>query len=222
MSRNRDLQVLGQDDWLVFARTATGVLVYTVIETDWHWLEAPHEGLAGHGSPEWREDNQFMHDWVSGRAGDYDWQVYDIEPWPREEDDAFVNQSAANYLPRKEERSVRRWPWPRPDSVPRRRVRRVRHVLVELTLVGSQILYQVARLNLGKTVSGRGKVGAQRGPRGGCRLGPAPCRNTALGSARNAEATVHVLVEGVPPSHQITPLRDDPGWYRFRAHRPSR
>ena len=53
MSRNHDLKVLGQDSWLLFARTATGMLVYTVIETD-SPLEAPHEGLAGHGSPEWR------------------------------------------------------------------------------------------------------------------------------------------------------------------------
>ena len=110
-----------------------------------------------------------------------------------------MNQSAAHFLPRKEERSVRRWPWPRPDSAPRRRVRRVRHVLVELTLVGSQVLYQVARLNLGKIVSGRGNVGAQRGPRGGCRLGSAPRRDTALGPARNAGATVYVRVEGCCP-----------------------
>jgi len=163
MSRDRDLKVLGQDDWLLFARTATGVLVYTVVETDWHWLEAPNEGLAKHGSPEWREDNQFMHGWVSGRPEDYDWHVYDIQPWPREQDDAFVQQSAAHYLPRKEQRSVRRWPWPRPGSAPRRRVRRARHVLVELTLVGSELLYQVARLSAGKIVPGRRRVGSQRG-----------------------------------------------------------
>ena len=56
------------------------MLVYTAIDTDWHWLEAPHEGHAKHGSPEWREDGQFMHDWVSSHPEDYDWQVCDIEP----------------------------------------------------------------------------------------------------------------------------------------------
>lgn len=90
MSGNRHLRILGQDDRLLYARTATGVLVYTAIDTDWHWLEAPHEGQAKHGSPEWREDGQFMHDWVSSHPEDYDWQVCDTEPWPPEADEAFV------------------------------------------------------------------------------------------------------------------------------------
>jgi hypothetical protein len=161
MSRNRDLKILGQDDRLLFARTATGGLVFTVIETDWHWLDAPHEGRAKHGSPEWREDNQYMHDWVSGHSKDYAWQACDIGDWSPKGDDAFVHQSAAHYLPRREERSVRRWLWPRRDSAPRRRIRRVRHVLAELTLLVGQILYQVAQLNLGKIVPGPGNADAQ-------------------------------------------------------------
>jgi hypothetical protein len=160
MSRDRDLKILGQDDRLIFARTATGMLVFTVIATDWHWLDAPHEGLAKHGSPEWREDNQYMHEWVSGHSKDRDWQVCDIGDWSREEDDAFVNESATHYLPRRQERSVRRWVWPRRDSAPLRRVRRVGHVFAELTLVAGQILYQVAQLNLGKIVPGLGNAGA--------------------------------------------------------------
>ncbi|HUK72134.1 MAG TPA: hypothetical protein VLW50_25755 [Streptosporangiaceae bacterium] len=147
MSRNRDLNILGRHDRLLFARTAEGVLVCAVIETDWHWLDAPHEGQATPGSPEWREDNQYMHDWVSGRSKDYDWRACDT-PWSPESDEAFVNQSAAHYLPPRKERSVRRLLWPRRQSAPARRICRAAHVLAELTLVVGQILYQVARFRL--------------------------------------------------------------------------
>ncbi len=168
MSGNRHLRILGQDDRLLYARTATGVLVYTVIDTDWHWLEAPHEGQAKHGSPEWRGDNQFMHDWVSSHPEDYDWQVYDIEPWPPAADEAFVSKSAAQYLPGKEKRA-RRWLWPHRDSAPRRSVRRAGHVLVELgaatlaaSVAVSQIPFQAARRNrLGMIFSGLGRARAQ-------------------------------------------------------------
>ena len=172
MSGNRHLRILGQDDRLLYARTATGVLVYTAIDTDWHWLEAPHEGHAKHGSPEWREDGQFMHDWVSSHPEDYDWQVCDIEPdiesWPPEADEAFVQKSAAHYLPRKEKRA-RHWLWPHRDAAPRRSVRRAGRVLVELGaatfaagLAVSQIPFQAAGRNrLGKIFSGLGRARAQ-------------------------------------------------------------
>lgn len=168
MSGNRHLRILGQDDRLLYARTATGVLVYTAIDTDWHWLEAPHEGQAKHGSPEWREDGQFMHDWVSSHPEDYDWQVCDIEPWPPEADEAFVQKSGAHYLPRKEKRA-RRWLWPHRDAAPRRSVRRAGRVLVELGaatlaagLAVSQIPFQAAGRNrLGQIFSGLGRARAQ-------------------------------------------------------------
>lgn len=98
-------RVLGQDDWLIFARTADGRLVYIVIECDPTWLSAPHEGDAIYGSREWRADNAFMQEHVTRNADSYHWRECDRDTdgtrldWPVSEDDGFAARAAAHYLP---------------------------------------------------------------------------------------------------------------------------
>jgi hypothetical protein len=96
--------ILGQDDWLIFGRTADGTLVFTVIETDWHWLQSPNKGQADYGSPAWRVDNSYMHMYVSEHRDGYYWRecytdadgtVFD---WPESEDAAFIARSRQTYL----------------------------------------------------------------------------------------------------------------------------
>jgi hypothetical protein len=100
--------ILGQDDWLIFGRTADGTLVYTVIETDWHWLDAPHGGLGECDCPDdmaaCRIDSSWMHLYVSEHRDGYYWQKCnpDIDgtalDWPESEDAAFVARSRQTYL----------------------------------------------------------------------------------------------------------------------------
>ena len=96
--------ILGQDDWLIYGRTVTGTLVYTVIETDWHWLESPNKGQAEYGSPAWRVDNTYMQTYVSKHRDGYYWRECDTDTdgkslaWPSSEDIAFMTHSRKTYL----------------------------------------------------------------------------------------------------------------------------
>ncbi len=96
--------ILGQDDWLIYGRTATGTLVYTVIETDWHWLQAPNKGQAEYGSAAWRVDNSYMQQYISGHRDGYVWRECDTDTdgtslaWPQSDDANFIMQSRKTYL----------------------------------------------------------------------------------------------------------------------------
>ncbi len=98
-------RMLGQDDWLIFARTEDGRLVYTVIETDPVWLSAPHEGDGIYGSREWRADNAYVLEHVTNHANSYYWRECGSDTdgtylgWPACDDDGFTAQSARTYLP---------------------------------------------------------------------------------------------------------------------------
>lgn len=108
------VKILGQDDWLVYGRTADGRLVYTVIETDWHWLEAPHKGQCwneetgrncdGETRVICRIDASYMHLYVSQHRAEYDWRECDTDTdgtylgWPESDDEAFIARSRATYL----------------------------------------------------------------------------------------------------------------------------
>lgn len=99
------MKILGQDDWLVFARRDDGTLVYTVIECDSAWLDAPFKGDAEYGTPEWRIDNTFMHIHVTQNASSYYWQECDHDPvsgeylgWPEDKDESFMAGSRSHYL----------------------------------------------------------------------------------------------------------------------------
>lgn len=108
-------RILGQDDWLIFGRTADGRLVYTVIETDWHWLEAPHKGQCwdeetgrncnGETLSVCRIDSSYMLLWITQHKSEYDWRECDHDPvsgeylgWPESEDAEFMARSRATYL----------------------------------------------------------------------------------------------------------------------------
>lgn len=101
---NIPARILGQDDWLIYGRTDDGRLVYTVIETDWHWLETPSRGDAEYGSVAWRIDNSVMQLYVSEHRGEYYWRECDLDTdgtrldWPESDDADFVNRSRAHYL----------------------------------------------------------------------------------------------------------------------------
>lgn len=99
--------ILGQDDWLIYGRTADGRLIYTVIETDHHWLDAPSRGEAEYGSDAWRADNAYMQHYVSEHRADYDWRECDRDPvsgeylgWLATRDAYFTTRAADTYLPR--------------------------------------------------------------------------------------------------------------------------
>jgi hypothetical protein len=113
------VKILGQDDWLFYARLADGTLVYTVTETDWHWLEAPHgsdcwnesTGLNCDGETKFvcRTDSAYMHEWVTAHAAEYEWYECGTDPvsgeylgWPESRDEEFTANSRAAYLPREE------------------------------------------------------------------------------------------------------------------------
>lgn len=55
-----DLEVLGADDWMVFARDADGRIWCRVCELDGEWLDAPHQGRADYGTPEHAADWAFI------------------------------------------------------------------------------------------------------------------------------------------------------------------
>lgn len=100
----RIARILGQDDWLIYARTETGELVYTVIECDPAWLDAPYQGDAIYGSRDWRADNAFMQERVTRNKDSYYWQSCGLDTdgkrldWPVSQDDAFSERATAHYL----------------------------------------------------------------------------------------------------------------------------
>lgn len=106
-------RLLGQDDWLFYARTTGGTLVYYISETDWHWLETPYGGqpvgLAEYdgyrNSGRDRIDSSWMHHYVMQHAEELYWQECGMDPvtgeylgWPESEDEAFVASSRRHYL----------------------------------------------------------------------------------------------------------------------------
>lgn len=102
------MKLLGQDDWLFYARRDNGVLTCISIENEPAWLDTPHQGEAGHGSDAWREDNAAMNAYIALHAGDPGWFWWrecgrdtDGTPlaWPARHDEAFTAASARNYLP---------------------------------------------------------------------------------------------------------------------------
>jgi hypothetical protein len=99
-------RILGQDDWLIFARTADGRLIYTVIETDGRWLDAPHKAdcwdevtgrnCCGDTMVTCRLDNSYMLLQVTRHAREYYWQESD---YPLDvPDNEFAAASRARYL----------------------------------------------------------------------------------------------------------------------------
>lgn len=109
-NRKFALRILGQDDWLIYARRqgrpeGDGTLVYTVIETDWHWLETPNGGEARYGSAAWRIDNLWMQFYVERHVAEYCWRECDYDTdgtylgWPPDKDAEFIRCSNRTYLP---------------------------------------------------------------------------------------------------------------------------
>lgn len=112
--------ILGWDDWLVFGQTADGTLVFTVTETDWHWLDAPHGGGScwdestgrncnGETRSACRGDLAWMLAWVTGHKSECAWQECSRDAdgtslaWPASRDTAFTAASHTAYLPREQE-----------------------------------------------------------------------------------------------------------------------
>jgi hypothetical protein len=111
------LRLLGQDDWLFFARRDDGTLVYAVTEADGHWLDSPHgggcwdpaTGLNCDGETRFtcRRDCAWMRDHVAAHLDEYDWAECGHDPvsgeylgWPPEKDAEFEAASRERYLPR--------------------------------------------------------------------------------------------------------------------------
>lgn len=108
--------LLGQDDWLFFARRDDGVLVYTVAENSGYWLDTPHGGgcwnpatgrnCDGETKLTCRRDCAWMHEYVAAHMSEFDWHECGDDPvsgeylgWGPEHDEAFMASSRANYLP---------------------------------------------------------------------------------------------------------------------------
>lgn len=108
--------ILGQDDWLFYARTMDGTLVYYVSEIDWHWMETPHKGNCwneqtglncdGETKVTCRRDCLFMLGYVWAHANELPWRECGNDPvsgeymgWPQSDDRAFILNSRDNYLP---------------------------------------------------------------------------------------------------------------------------
>lgn len=106
-------KVLGQDDWLFFARTVDGTLVYYNSELDWHWLATPNGGqpIEIEDYEEYRRsgkdrvDNSWMHHYVSTSADQLYWEECGTDPvsgeylgWGPEKDAEFMAGSRARYL----------------------------------------------------------------------------------------------------------------------------
>lgn len=106
-------RVLGQDDWLFYARTTDGTLVFYSSELDWHWLETPNGGQpvgieeydAYERSGRARVDQSWMHRYVVTNANSLYWEECGVDPvsgeylgWGPAEDDKFTAQSRAHYL----------------------------------------------------------------------------------------------------------------------------
>ena len=105
--------VLGQDDWLFYARTTGGTLVFYNSELDWHWLETPNGGQPVgieqyddyRRSGKDRIDNSWMHQYIATSADSLCWEECGFDPvsseylgWGPDEDDKFMAQSRAHYL----------------------------------------------------------------------------------------------------------------------------
>ncbi|MEV4575954.1 hypothetical protein AB0K16_22180 [Nonomuraea jabiensis] len=96
-------RILGFDDWLVFARTTSGDLVYTNVETDATWLDAPHGGGAEYDTDAWRTDHAWMLARIQETASSRQWEttVYAFQDDGVEiSDDRFAELSARRYLPK--------------------------------------------------------------------------------------------------------------------------
>lgn len=107
-------RILGQDDWLIYGRTADGTLVWTCIELDPYWEDAPHKGqcwdeatgrnCCGDTMLTCRIDNSFMLAYVTAHDRDYCWQEcgHDTDgtslAWPESGDEAFTAASRRTYL----------------------------------------------------------------------------------------------------------------------------
>jgi hypothetical protein len=98
------MKILGQDDWLVFARRDDGVLVYTTIETTGHWLSTPNKGDAEYSTVEWRIDNSWMQAYITEHPEEFDWRECDNDTdgtymgWGPEEDEEFMLNARRTYL----------------------------------------------------------------------------------------------------------------------------
>jgi hypothetical protein len=107
--------IIGQDDFLIYGRTSDGTLVYTCVETDHHWLDAPHKGncwdiktgrnCLGETWFTCRLDYGYMRLWVATHTMDYEWHElgYDTDGsylgWPESEDAIIAARSRKIYLP---------------------------------------------------------------------------------------------------------------------------
>jgi hypothetical protein len=107
-------RILGQDDWLVYARRDDDVLVYTVIETTGLWFDTPHEGdcwdeatgrnCDGETKFVCRKDSTWMHEYIKAHPDKFCWEEcgYDTDGtylgWPPEKDEAFIASSRRTYL----------------------------------------------------------------------------------------------------------------------------
>jgi hypothetical protein len=109
-------KILGQDDWLFYARTDDGTLVYTVQEISPAWWDAPHGGecwdettgrnCSGDSKMTCRIDAGYAQLWVTRHADHLDWHACGNDPvsgeymgWGPERDQAFMDSSRRNYLP---------------------------------------------------------------------------------------------------------------------------
>lgn len=68
-------EILGVDDWLVFAADSTGRTVYTIVEMSGDWIDAPNRGEADFGTPAWAEDWRYIIDRVRNTIPDHHWCV---------------------------------------------------------------------------------------------------------------------------------------------------
>jgi hypothetical protein len=109
------VKILGQDDWLFYARRDDGTLVYTVIDMDEHWWDAPHRGdcwypesgrnCDGETAFVCRRDCAFMLAHVTQNTDNYEWLECGRDTdgsrldWPESEDAAFMASSRSRYLP---------------------------------------------------------------------------------------------------------------------------
>ena len=109
------MRLLGQDDWLFYARREDGVLVFAITEMNWHWLEAPHgsgcwnevtgRNCDGETRSVCRRDCAWMHAYVRLHLGKFHWREcgHDTDGtylgWGPERDEAFMASSRGTYLP---------------------------------------------------------------------------------------------------------------------------
>lgn len=103
------VKILGQDDWLIFGRTADGTLIFTVTETSHRWLDAPHGGMHDCDCPEpnmstCRVDNSWMLALIKRKPDEFYWRECDRDTdgkylgWPESDDEVFMANSRKHYL----------------------------------------------------------------------------------------------------------------------------